>query len=183
MRKGGIGGTNTKTGLIFEGQTDLATFLKMQSGYSVDSEVKNQHNIFYNGELVGQVFIKHGLYKYLELKGIDWKEILSRQLLPDDSIFVIVNNTFFVIEKKFQQTEGSVDEKLQTCDFKRKQYQKLLSRLNVQVEYMYLLGDWFKHPKYKDSLDYVISMNCTYYFEYIPLKQLGLPVPKTEGIN
>ena len=34
-----------------------------------------------------------------------------------------------------------------------------------------------KDPKYKDVLDYIHSVGCDYYFEYIPLKRLGLPVP------
>jgi len=79
---------------------------------------------------------------------------------------------------KFQKEAGSVDEKLQTCDFKKKQYKKLMSQLNIDVGYIYILSDWFKHPPYKDTLDYVISVGCQYYFEYLPLKKLGLPVPK-----
>jgi len=42
--------------------------------------------------------------------------------LPDDAMLVIIRETLFIIEIKFQQVEGSVDEKLQTCDFKRKQF-------------------------------------------------------------
>ena len=33
-------------------------------------------------------------------------------LLPDGCIYVIVNNTVFIIEIKYQQVTGSVDEKL-----------------------------------------------------------------------
>ncbi len=84
----------------------------------------------------------------------------------------------FIIECKFQKKPGSVDEKLQTCDFKKQQYQKLLAQLNIEAEYIYLLSDWFKQKKYKDVLDYIISVRCSYYFEYIPLHKLGLPVPK-----
>lgn len=74
---------------------------------------------------------------------------------------------------------GSTDEKLQTCDFKIKQYRKLLSRLNVEVEYIYILNDWFDTSGYKDVLDYIISIKgCSYYFNYLPLKKIGLPVPK-----
>jgi hypothetical protein len=73
---------------------------------------------------------------------IDWKALISKKQLPENSIFVIVVNTLFIIECKFQQVAGSVDEKLQTCDFKRKQYQKLFSKANIEVEYMYLLSDW-----------------------------------------
>ncbi len=82
------------------------------------------------------------------------------------------------MEYKFQKMISSVNEKLQTCDFKKKQYRKLFSILNIEVEYIYILGDWYKSLRYKDALDYVISVGCQYYFKYLPLQKLGLPVPK-----
>ena len=39
MIKNGKGGGNTKTGLVFEGKTDLATFLNSQEGYRVTDEL------------------------------------------------------------------------------------------------------------------------------------------------
>ena len=81
----------------------------------------------------------------------------------------------FILEVKHQEVRGSVDEKLQTCDFKKKQYQRLLAQLNMNVEYIYILDDWFRKPKYKDVLDYIISVGCQYYFSNIPLSKLGLP--------
>jgi len=172
MIKGGTGGGSTKTGLFFEGKTDLATFLNSQKGY----EIKKGH-VYFKGKLEGRIFKKHELYKFLEELKIDWREIISKKLLPDDSIYIIIKNTLYIIECKFQIVAGSVDEKLQTCDFKKKQYQKLFSRANIEVEYIYLLSDWFKKPGYKDVLDYVISVRCSYYFNYIPLEKLGLPMP------
>ena len=86
----------------------------------------------------------------------------------------------FILEVKHQQTTGSVDEKLQTCDFKKKQYTKLLSELNYKVEFCYILDDWFKKDEYKDVRDYIISVGCKYYYNYIPLYELGLPVPTPE---
>ena len=47
MIKNGKGGGNTKTGLVFEGKTDLATFLNSQEGYRVTDGV-----VFYNDEKV-----------------------------------------------------------------------------------------------------------------------------------
>ena len=35
--------------------------------------------------------------------------------------------------------------------------------------------------KYKDTLDYIISVGCKYFFNYIPLQELGLPVPEQTG--
>ena len=126
---------------------------------------------------MARIFKKYAFYDFLEEFGIDWRRIISKRLLPDNSIYVIINNTLFIIECKFQQVAGSVDEKLQTCDFKKKQYQKLMAPANIEVEYVYLLSDWFRKPEYKDVLDYIISVRCQYYFEYIPLQKLGLPVP------
>ncbi len=178
MKLFGKGGANTKTGLVFEGKTELGNFLKTQIGYAVLPD----GTVTYLNETVGRVFKQRELYKFLEELKIDWRKVLSKQLIPDNSIFVIINNTLFIIECKFQQVSGSVDEKLQTCDYKKKQYQKLLSHANIQVEYIYLLSNWFRHPRYKDVLDYIISVGCYYYFEYIPLTQLGLPVPPTTKI-
>ena len=106
------------------------------------------------------------------------KSIISRKLLPDNAICIILRDTLFIIEVKYQQTPGSVDEKLQTCDFKRKQYQKLVKQLGLKVEYVYVLNEWFKDKKYRDVLDYIDCVNCHYKFEEIPLSWLGLPVPK-----
>ena len=178
MKKNGIGGANTKTGLVFEGKTDLETFLISQNGYSSGIDENGFTEVFYNKKSVAYIFKKNTLYKFLKFRGIEWNKILSKKLLPDDSIYVITNNILYIIECKFQQVEGSVDEKLQTCDFKKKQYKKLLAPLNIDVEYMYLLSDWFKQQKYKDVLAYIGSVGCYYYFDYIPLNKLGLPIPK-----
>ena len=53
-----------------------------------------------------------------------------------------------------------------------------MAPLNTEVEYIYILSDWFRNPRYKDVLDYVISVGCQYYFKYLPSQKLGLPVPK-----
>ena len=176
MIKSGKGGGNTKTGLVFEGKTDLATFLATKTGYRVEKD-----KVFFKNELVARIFKKHSFYNvFLKELGINWESCISSRLFPDDCIFVLMNNTLFVIECKFQQVPGSVDEKLQTCDFKKKQYQKLLSKANIDVEYIYLLSHWFTKPTYRDVLDYIHSVHCHYYFEYIPLTKLGLPVPQEE---
>lgn len=173
MIRSGKGGGNTRTGLVFEGKTDLATFLSQQPHYAV-----NGFSVFYDDEKVAEIYKKHKFYTvFLNKLNIDWTKFISKQLLPDDSIFVLRNNTLFIIECKHQEVAGSVDEKLQTCDFKKKQYKKLMSSANIDVEYIYLLDNWFRDPKYKDVLDYIHSVDCDYYFEYIPLTRLGLPVP------
>lgn len=173
MKKGGIGGGNTKTGLLFEGRVSILDLLKSKTGYTINKDV-----IYYNGEQVAVCLGKNKLYKWLETQSVDYKKILSKKLLPDEALYVIIDNTLYIVEIKFQGVAGSVDEKLQTCDFKRKQYARLMAPLNIEVEYIYILNDWFRKAEYKDVLDYVISVGCQYYFEYLPLQKLGLPIPK-----
>lgn len=172
MIKGGKGGGSTLTGLNFEKERNILSLLKNTKGYSVVDGV-----IFYKNKEVARSYRKNSLYTFLASKGVDYSNIISKKLLPDEALYVIVNNTLFIIEVKFQNVAGSVDEKLQTCDFKKKQYKKLMSALNIEVEYIYILSDWFKKLVYKDTLDYVISVGCQYYFNYLPLQKLGLPVP------
>lgn len=169
----GKGGGNTITGIHFERKVHLPDFLSKIEGYTVKKNI-----IYYQDKEVARSYAKNALYVYLKGRGVDYTKILSKKLLPDEALYVVVNNTLFVIEMKFQKVAGSVDEKLQTCDFKKKQYQKLMSSLNINVHYIYILSDWFRRPAYKDTLDYIVSVGCQYYFEYLPLQQIGLPVPK-----
>lgn len=176
MIAGGIGGGNTVTGLKFEKKRDILALLKKTPGYTVKG-----HVISYNGKEVARSYRKHQLYYFLAEQGVKYKEILSKRLLPDEALYVIGTNTMNILELKFQKTPGSVDEKLQTCDFKKKQYQRLFAPLNYEVTYSYILGNWFNKPEYKDVLAYINSVGCQYYFGYLPLKKLGLPVPRAKG--
>jgi len=114
MKKKGVGGGNTITGLRFERGRDILSILSNAKGYSVKGNI-----IYYLGKEVARSYRKNGLYKFLESQGVDYKKIISKKLLPDEALYVIVKNTLFVIEMKYQEVAGSVDEKLQTCDFKK----------------------------------------------------------------
>ncbi len=176
MKSGGKHGGNTITGLRFEEKVDLSTLIRKIPKYKIEkSTTAAGHEIYYSGKLVARCFKKHQFYKYLEEHEIDWEKLISTKLLPDDALLVIVRETLFIIEVKYQKVAGSVDEKLQTCDFKRKQYLKLVSSLGLKVEYVYVLSDWFKDSRYRDVLDYIHSVNCHYKFDKLPLAWLGLP--------
>lgn len=168
MIKGGKGGSNTQTGLRFEERINLATAIDALDYYEVKGD-----DVFFKGKKVAQLYTKNKLYRnLLEEKGVNYKDIISKRLLPDEA--VLIGKTLFIVEMKFQYVAGSVDEKLQTCDFKRKQYVKLLEPIGIKVEYIYVLNDWFKKEEYKDVLSYVESVGCHYYFNEIPLKVIGL---------
>jgi hypothetical protein len=172
MITGGKGGAITnKFGLAFEKRIDLRVAFNKIPNYKVKDD-----ELYFNNKLVARFYKKNEIYsKLLKKYNIEWKDFLSKRLLPDETILVLKNNTFFIIEMKFQHISGSVDEKLQTCDFKLHQYQRLLSKSGLRVKYIYVLNDWFKKKEYKDTLNYIKSVGCEYYFEELPLKILGLP--------
>ena len=175
MKKGGSSGANTKIGLHFEEKVDLVQAFDNVEGYSIQEQNDSLFGVLYDNQEVGLIFKKHALYKFLADKNINWKERLQKKLLPDNVFYNFLNQTIYIIEVKHQQTPGSVDEKLQTCDFKRKQYVKLLDDLNIDVEYIYVFNDWFLKDEYKDVLQYIKLEGCKFYFNEIPLNKLSLP--------
>lgn len=110
---------------------------------------------------------KHELYRFLERKSIKWQELLSRKLLPDEAYWDEETKVLSIFEKKFQQSEGSADEKPQTCAFKIWEFSKIGKALGAEkVTYTYILSSWFNKPKYKDMLEYIRSVpGCDYILE------------------
>lgn len=166
------GGSQTNVhGLKFEQETDLHNALIQINGYSIQNNF-----LYFNGQYIGIIASKNNLYKLLlEPNKIDYSKIISKKLLPDEAIYLDNKKAVFIIEKEFQNVSGSVDEKLQTCGFKKSQYTKLFAPLGIRVEYLYILNQWFTHPQYKDVLEFIIESNCYYFFNEIPLDFLGLP--------
>ncbi|HEY3398915.1 MAG TPA: hypothetical protein VGM19_14800 [Armatimonadota bacterium] len=161
--------------LQFGREASLPKLFSSVPGYSVrEVPAKVGIGVFFDGELVARCFRKHELYEFLEDSGIDWWEVISRRLLPDYALLVMAFDTLFTFEMN-QKAASSVVEKLQTCDFKHKQYLRLVSKLGLRVECVYVLNDRFRKPEFEDVLDYIRSVNCSYQFEEIPLAWLGLP--------
>lgn len=164
------GGARTNiNGLNFEQTTSLDEALT-NAGYNV-----NHHKVYKDGECVGLSLKKRALYKkFLEPKGIDYANYNSKRWEPDECFINFSNATAYIIEKKFQNTSGSVDEKLPGCDFKKKEYEKLFAPLKYDVEYLYVFSDWFRDDKYNDVLNYINETGCHYFFNEIPLDFLQL---------
>lgn len=170
MIKGGKGGANTNvTGLQFERDTSLAVALQA-AGF----EIYGRKIIHENKAHVGLLLGKSHIYKFLDAEGVDWRNIVSSRLLPDEACLSLKNHKLTVVEKKWQEVGGSVDEKLQTCGFKLRQYSRLFAPLGIEVKYVYLLNDWFSHPRYQDVLDYIKEVGADYHFKSLPLELLEL---------
>lgn len=166
----GGGSQTNKNGLEFERDTSLDEAL-INAGYTIkDCYIYDKENNY-----IGLSIPKNNLYKnFLEKEKIDYKKYNSKKWLPDEAFLNEYTRTVYIIEKKYQQTSGSVDEKLPNCDFKKKEYEKLFNPLNIKVRYIYIFNNWFNHPQYKDVLEYIIDAGCEYYFNEIPFESLGL---------
>jgi hypothetical protein len=169
MIKGGTGGANTnKSGLEFERETSLSTALGT-AGFTMEGD-----NIWRASLHVGQLIEKNKLYRFLDSEGVDWGQLISSKLLPDEACYSVSKRSVTVVEKKWQEVSGSVDEKLQTCGFKIRQYKKLFEPIGIEVKYVYLLNDWFAHPKYHDVLEYIQEVGADFHFKNLPLELLDL---------
>ena len=165
------GGSKTNVnGLKFERDTSLDEAL-IKAGYEINNfEVWDKDN-----NLIGLSIPKNNLYKnFLEKEKIDYKKYNSKKWLPDEAFLNFKNKTVYIIEKKYQECPGSVDEKLPNCDFKKKEYKKLFNPLKIKVEFIYVLNDWFEHERYRDVKEYILESDCAYYFNVIPFEVLGL---------
>ncbi len=167
-RFGGGSRTNAN-GLHFEQTTNLDDAL-VRAGYSI-----NDCHVFKDGVEIGMSTPKNKIYTYyLLINGIDYRDYNSKRWQPDEAFINFNNGTVYIIEKKFQNGSGSVDEKLPNCDFKKQEYEKLFFPLNYKVVFIYVFNDWFRHPQYRDTLEYIERVGCKYFFNEIPLEALGL---------
>lgn len=186
MKKGGVGGAKTaKEGADFEVSSDNQLISSLiDSGYQLtilhglNSSGTTPHALTMekNGAKI-DIFYKAGIYKYFfEPKGIDARRIFSARLEPDSAIYSHQKKTLTIIEKKQQTGAGSVAEKLQTCDYKKYYYEKLLEGTGIKLEIVWLLGSYFYENKVglASVFEYMENKGSKYYFEQIPVDKLSL---------
>lgn len=169
--KYGGGAQTNANGLLFEQTTSLNNAL-IAAGYTINNyEVSDNQ-----GKTIGLSVPKAAFNNYFlkNLNGIDPLDYNSKEWLPDDCFINYDTKTVYIIEKKFQSSNGSVDEKLAGCEFKKLEYSKICKHVNYKVEYIYIFSDWFRDTKYKNYLDYIMNKDCKYFFNKIPLSALGL---------
>lgn len=149
----GAGGANTNAnGLSYEDNTNL------EECFHVVEKNKFKKVKFhgYDNEMMN--VNKSKLYAFMNHIGekSDLQQAAGCKL-PDEAYIDVNRKNVFIIEKKFQQTPGSVDEKIQTAPFKKKHYSLQFPKYTVY--YMYCLSDWFKREEYVSVLEYLASEN------------------------
>ena len=83
MIKGGKGGAKTAhSGLRFESRVAMKSLLASLSGYNVEGDI-----VYFKSEKVAEFFGKNKLYSnLLKPNNIDYSDIISKKLLPDEAI-------------------------------------------------------------------------------------------------
>jgi hypothetical protein len=158
---------NTSTGLFFESGVKC-----LNEGINLSKKKLGKYYTEKTGKYYSLSSIRANKAKGIpsdkeeKAKMFEGKYLFARALEPDEAYLDEKTNTLIIYEKKFQETEGSADEKLQTSGFKILQYRKLAKELGIEkVKFIYILCDYFKSPYYKDVLDYINSIpDCGYYF-------------------
>jgi hypothetical protein len=187
MKRGGVGGAKTqKAGAKFEEST-AQDFIRdfIDSGYRVVEEHRlgSNSNTIHGLSLQNQngksleIYYQDGVYKLLfEPNGVNWNQYFSARLKPDTAIYSPQKRTLTVIEKKQQEAEGSVAEKLQTCDYKLNYYRTLADKLNIEVELIWLLGPYFekKQETLRSVFEYMENKGSRYFFGKIPIDLISI---------
>ena len=180
------GGSRTNIhGLTFEEKVSLEKCMKDHPDIDIKetthTDIKKAREVWYKNDLYGVLLPKNSIYKWFKSEyNVDILAGLSKKFLPDGVFINFKENKLYIIEVKYQTSNGSVDEKLQTFQFKIYQYQRMMKNLKkktdieISVEYIYILNDWFKCKSYKDALDYIELKGSRYNFNTLPLEWIGI---------
>lgn len=161
MIKGGMGGANTnKTGLRFEKDTDFSELVDSLPNYTVkeiifnDKKITRGFEVYRDSVLVGKIMSQYRFYDFLHDIGLS--NFNSKQWKPDEVFINFENKTVYIVEKKWQETEGSVDEKLLGFGNKRRLYQRLLDKAKEPYSVQFIFvgnSSFFGKEKYRDSFE------------------------------
>jgi hypothetical protein len=187
MKKGGTGGAQTaRAGSNFETDTDESFIRELNKiGYlEIDRhELRGKNGTLHGRTLENssaekiEIYYKSGIYRlFFEPRGINYKEFFSARLEPDTAIYSHKTKTLTIIEKKQMSAAGSVAEKLQTCDYKRKYYETLTATLGIKVNIYWVLGKYFEQQQtqLRSVYEYMLSKGSKYYFGDLPINELEI---------
>ena len=153
----GAGGSNTNaSGLAFEKRTSL------DECFDVVSENRNGKTVKFHDSDITLIRSEKGQF-IRSMNDIRNSDIIlaSGCKQPDESFFNTAKSRAVIIEKKMQNKNGSVDEKIQTGAFKKFHYNTLYPQCNIA--YAYCLSNWFKKKEYRSVIEY-LRANGVYVF-------------------
>jgi hypothetical protein len=181
MVKGGKGGGSTRTGLIFEKNVK---YPELPEGFNYKSGKFNEVVNNYDEE-IGVWIVKAEIYRYIDkfFPQIDLGEYESGTDRKEPDKCFINNNKkkVFIFEVKYQENDGSVDEKITNFGYLLDYYQGLFEPSGYEVEIVYVLSEWFftndknkkrsrRKEKYERKLKYLRKNNIRYFQDAVGIE-------------
>lgn len=195
--RNGKGGANTnKSGLAFEQLTNLPDHIRRDlsnkyelRSYSIKKEnrVRNSKDYSYavfdkkKNKQIGVITrqfqfynVLNQLYHIVNNHHKYWK--------PDDAFFNINKHTLFIVEKKYQNQPGSVDEKLFGLNAKRVIYQDLFNRQMdepvIPVEFIAMFNSswWLKGQTLDENGQIIKTASVDYHDYFDSLRNNGVKI-------
>ncbi|MBB1063401.1 hypothetical protein [Limosilactobacillus fastidiosus] len=187
MIENDVGGANTnRNGLSFEERTDLAQHLKKDfngryqlAEYPIESKnmvkrgAKDHRFLVHDritDENIGVVTKQFQFYNVLkQVYGIE--NIHHKFWKPDEAFFNFKHRTVFIVEKKYQNGSGSVDEKLFGFNAKRVLYQEIFNRQMkepvIPVEFVAMFNrSWWLDGQTLDEAGKIKKQQSVDYHDY-----------------
>jgi hypothetical protein len=162
----GAGGSNTNlNGKKYENDTMLSSHFKIIANKKINKNKNSYEEIQFEDSDIKYIHLQQSTFNMF------MKEILERNenifsapgcRNPDDSYIDLENKKIFIIEKKFQQTTGSVEEKIQSGCFKQNHYSDLFP--NFEINYIYCLSSWFRNKDNQSVIKYLTQQGIRVFF-------------------
>jgi hypothetical protein len=154
----GAGGANTNyNGLKFEEKTSIEPYLDKYKYIKQNIKIKNRKGIYYEykkNDLNIIYFKKNGFKLYFE------KEFnINTYRQPDEAYLLKYNNNYIVkiLEKKNQNVEGSVEDKLKTGRFTKREYELMLNikdDYKFTIEYIFCISKFLQEKLESNNIKY-----------------------------
>lgn len=193
MKKGGTGGANTNAnGLAFESKTDLATAIqtdlsdkyKLTERRFANKPTAKAYTVtrLSDNKDIGVVTQKNYFYDVMKAH-YNLDNANYKKWQPDEVFFNFEANTIFIVEKKWQNGPGSVDEKVLGFGSKRRLYQKNFNQLadepkpTVQFCALFNSSWWLSDSnveRYQDSFDILRMDGIKIFFDTYDYWWFGL---------
>ena len=156
----GAGGSKTNlNGLSFEEKTSIESKLDELKYVKQNINIKNRKGIYYEykDDNINIIYFKKNSFKLYFEK--EFNIITYRQ--PDEAYLIKINdyNNFFlkILEKKNQNVDGSVEDKLKTGAFNRREYELMINiheNIKFKIIYYFCISKFLQQKLESDNIKY-----------------------------
>ena len=156
----GAGGSKTNhNGLSFEEKTSIEPKLDEYKYTKKDIKIKNKKGVYYEykDDNINIIYFKKNSFKlYFEKEFNFQSSAIYRQ--PDEAYLIKINNEYIlkILEKKNQNVEGSVEDKLKTGAFNRREYELMVNNdtHKFKIGYCFCVSKFLQDKLESDNIKY-----------------------------